>query len=885
MQTELGLKVAKWDSVENNSSGYNSQSPLQISLKSVNNTDQFEQSSDDKNTIDHKSESLSSNNNDSKDFKLHLSNIEDSKIILEVNKNDLIPATKQNMESSFVSTKNEQNKNRKQSSSFISDEDCLSASPTLQCSKLINYTNSSRSLRHRKTKQHRISVAKALKRKKRNSLVKKANSTRKQYKIISDLEPSDETSNKVLNLHELASLSSTGKLHNTPNSNNERNENIKALHENINNHELASTHIEHTEHRSTDINIDYFNSSLNISESKLHEKTQHFKKETCVLKPNISYVGNTNDKTEKLLDRCDNKNAFTSPLRNSDGFSEGFSNVKTKENDENFDNIQDVFKNSIFSATFKECVNLSSSSLKDSENLEKNIVNLTENEDNKRLSSDFFSTPSSNEKPIPSLTKDNLSPNLFGDSFVVDSQLDEMLEGCYNDNEDACKNNIVSTKEMPSDSPQHFNSLACKKTAADYQYVQNISKMNKHITEIQSDLVESKKTKRNFLENKNVQIQSDLVESKNKKRNFLENKNIQSLRAVIITSRELQQKSERGYMKLKEDADLNFSGEVEDLSKEETKSLSSHDIQCEDINFQSVFHNNTLQTPVKILKKGLVSSVTYNLNEKMKSENSSSSRKRRKSSISGNFIERLNKNKKMKTYDNLYAYRDNGDIEESVEKQINIAEDDSKKLSAISISDKNKLISAHETDNIDSEDDNCITDSFLEKAFDTYWELKEDSGNKKQGQIMNAKIQNKSRTSALQQKNEISRNKNDNANKSNNEVSCIISNSFLENAFNSCWEDDMTFKSETLANGKKIRSFVNNSKCKILNNTSIKENQIAVTAETISISERKKDNEVNKLNRRRSPRLLEASKCKLHTAEVNKVCKCPKLFTGPAKSF
>jgi len=768
--------------------------------------------------------------------------------------------------------------------------------------------------------------------------------------------------------------------------------------------------------------MDYFSSPLEISESKLHEKTQEFKQNNTskigwepssgnVSSEVASKTDTLNSKEQCLRPSISMHRITDSPLnKNSVQFVSVLDTDACLSNDNLNDEIELLKKDTVNVEDKILNPNVSSSLGSLCEELENNEKIIPAKTNNKRRSSDFFSSPISAGDYTRNVENDSQSPSLFGDSLVIDTQLNDMLdEFCLERQTTVDRNhqNPVQdcNQKSPSDLINQLESSDMKVhqcltsvsssgiTANTVERVVSGEKSHKPSEEssaagacvLSPDILDSPKyDKENIIVDvlnlceaeacskmKDKQDQCDtlskhlvttheVMKLKNNKSGILDK---------VISSAAHQYAGMEG-LKFSAASDIvrdsmGREGIILHLSScgSTNKELSDpHSAHAEELEFYSLTDETSL-SPVNSnfkTKKGLVSPVTYNLNEKLRegsgkctavkcsvrrkrkvsvssdsscSENEMSNRKRRRDwnrceiainedemNCTDILVSILEKNDNAEywldtenesTFEfnkNLPQKRQCPDKQQSLKKIRGIMEEN--------LHTQQQGISAGPN----LEDNDGISDSYLQRAFDTYWDLdtgtledkKEDEvhhdlGCEKTGistsnigplQELDALVPPS--VSSITQKHggtiakcdvlsadSSSLNRSLEVAKVGRKIQhspCIMSSSLLEAAFNSCWEENSEYK--------EMKSLITHGKQNVSNDAersmSLKAADIhndlthqelsfenGESEEHLSNKERKK----SACGRRRSPRLLAAAAHKENrssSGNSSEVCKlCP----------
>jgi hypothetical protein len=447
-----------------------------------------------------------------------------------------------------------------------------------------------------------------------------------------------------------------------------------------------------------------------------------------------------------------------------------------------------------------------------SEELEKEKI-IPSKTENKRRSSDFFSSPLSGGNCARDVKSDNQSPSLFGDSLVIDTQLNDMLDECciepHTTADRNCQNpaqdcnqksagDLIIQQELPH-MPGHQCLISVSSSgidaSKDEQFVSG-KDPNKESSTVEACVFGPKILDSAKYDKENVIVDKlNLCETKEYSKmdnfSFQEHDHCHALSKPFVISHEVMKfkdnKSEALDKRVNSPAyhhagmeglELHASSDIvrDSMGREgiilplsscgsTNKQLSDPDsVYAEELHFYSV-DDQTAMSPVNSnlkTKKGLVSPVTYNLNEKLLENlskcdttlNGSVSTKRKKSVSSDcSYSENEWINSKRRRVLHTYKITINEDEMNSVEmvssflkkndnagswldtENENTFESNKNLPQKRQCSDKkgcpneNHAVTEENQHTVEQgvkpnhEYENGITDSFLERAFDTYWDL------------------------------------------------------------------------------------------------------------------------------------------------------------------
>ena len=1021
LQKELGLADAKWSNQESDVSGHDSQSP---SEQSIYNTQQ--QSTLHNRSSKHLEQTLSQSSVSSH-LQSSLSLVQDiqSKISFCETNEGLSKCEKRcSLHHSVSRTKLTNLKDAdagkaktKHLSSQLSDEDYI-LSPSPNCSQNNSSQRQTSQILHDglcKAKKSKVDSGKISQ---KNS-ASRNNGKSKKY-ILSNMSISgtltantpyqgvsvftnqtqciklDSTHSRRVNCSSEESRSKQSLLPTTPD----------------NNLPLAST-VSDISPNEVNQSIDYFSSPLEISESKLHEKTQEFKqtnKSKIGWEPSSENVGSKvasitdilNSKEQCLRTSISVHRITDSPLnKNSVQCVSVLATDACVSNDNVGDEIELLKKDTVNLEDKILNPNISSSLGSLCEELDKNGKIIPAKTDNKRRSSDFFSSPISGGNYASNVESDGQSPSLFGDSLVIDTQLNDMLDECCLERQTtADRNHQNPVPDCDQKSPSDLITQQCLTSASSSGITANtveqvVSGEKSHKPNEESsaagasvfspDILDSPKYDKENMTVGELNVCEAETCSKLKDKQDqchtlskhlvtihevmkLENNKSGILDKVIGSATHQYAGMEGLKFPAASDAvrdSMGREGIILHLSScgSTNKELSDlHSVHAEELEFYSLTDESTL-SPVNSnikTKKGLVSPVIYNLNEKLRedtgkwnttvkgsvrrkrkasvssdsscSENELSNRKRRRvlnrceiaisedeMNCTGMLVSVLEKNDNAEYWldsenestfefnENLPQKRQCPDKQQSPSENHRVMEE--------ILHTQQQGVSARPN----PEDYDGITDSYLQRAFDSYWDL--DTGtieDKKEDKVHhdlglekncistsnNGPLQDfhaliPPSVSSITQKYGGTGAKCDDISADSSSLnqsledakvggkiqqsSCIMRSSFLEAAFNTCWEENPEYK--------EMKSLVTHGKQNVSNdvkrNMSLKAVDIHndLTHKKLSFENRgskehlsSKERKRSACGRRRSPRLLAAAADKENRNSSGKSSEVCKLF-------
>jgi len=1030
LQKELGLADAKWSNEESDVSVHDSQSP---SEQSIYNTQQQPTLRD--RSLKHLEQTISQSSISSQ-LQSSLSLVEDIQSKVSVcETNEVLPKCKKRCSLHHSVSRTELTNLKdatagktktKRLSSPLSDEDYV-LSPSPNCSQNDSSQGQTSQILHDglcKAKKSKVDSGKISQ---KNSASRNKGKSNKY--ILSKMSVSgtltantpyqgvsvftnqtqcnklDSTHSNRVNCSSEESTSKQSPLPTTPNNN---------LH-------LANT-VSDKSFSEMDQSIDYFSSPLEISESKLHEKTLEFKqtnKSKIGCEPSSGIVGNkvasktdilnskeqclrTSTSVHRITDSPLNKNSVqcVSVLATDACLSNDNVNDENELLKKDTVNLEDKILNP----------NISSSLGPLCEELEKNEEIIPAKTNNKRRSSDFFSSPISGGDYARNVGSDGQSPCLFGDSLVIDTQLNDMLDECCLERQTTADRNHQNpvqdcdqkspggliTQLESSDMKVHqclTSASSSGITANTVEQIVSVEKSHKPNEESSAaemcvfspDILNSPKYDKENMTVGELNVCETETCSKMKDKQdqchtlskhlvtaheVMKLKNNKSGILDKVISSAAHQYAGMGGLKFpaasdvvrdsvgREGINLHLSSCIST-----NKELSDpHSVHAEDLEFCSLTDESTL-SPVNSnfkTKKGLVSPVTYNLNEKLRggmgkwnTTVKGSVRRKRKASVSSdsscseNELSNRKRGKVMnscKITVNEVAMNCTG-IMVSVLKKNDNAEYwlDSENESTFEFNKNlpqkrqcpDKQQSPNENHRVmeenlhtqqqgvsawpNPEDDDAITDSYFQGAFDTYWDL--DTGtieDKKEDKVHHDLGLEKTSistsnfgplqdlhalippiVSSITQKYGGTGAKCDDISADSSSLNqsledakvggkiqqspCIMSRSLLEAAFNTCWEENSEYK--------EMKSFVTHEKQNVSNdarrNMSLKavDTHNDLTHKELSFENRgseehlsSKERQRSACGRRRSPRLLAAAADKENRNSSGKSSEVCKLF-------
>lgn len=697
LQKELGLSTAKWVDEKSDTSGHDNQSLSEQSMQSSQ-----EQSLLHDKTSKH-SEQTANRSSISCHFQAHSllqeEQLQSKTSLSETNKRPAKHKRKNSLPRNKIPDLNNGigKTDSKCLLSEVSDEDYVSSSPSL---------NSSQD----KSSQRHISQ------KLRSKLGKAMNSKMISWRISQNTSAKINTGNSQKNIScKISDINASkphkavpifteqfqcNKIDNTHSkrvdcSPSEERRFSPMLHETSD--DLPGTHSENNK-SSSEVNqsIDYFGSLLEISESKLHEQTQQFKQNNKSEVRNESSPENVSEKVAIISNVVNNRELCLRPFVSSFKITDNTVN----KNNEQFTNVHgtnvclsDDQGNELLE---KDVVNVDQMILKQNINpslgpvfeklVEKDKVTLTR-ADNKRRSSDFFSSPVSGGKIALDVEGDIRSPSLFGDSLVMDTQLNNLLDVCYCEHQTTTEGdymnqaqdcNQVSFSNQIQQAPQSINDQClssmcssgiifskdgCVKSGMECHKVEEESS-NTVSCISDPEILNTTKLYTKNVKVGEVNFHEDEVNDKIKRDSpFKKVKQLHSLSKGFMSAREVM----KGQILNKTSNSSEYHPEVEDLEfsaasnivrdsigrkgiilhlSTDTEVSGPHRVYSEEIDFHSL-NEQTAVSHIKSdfkTKKGLVSPVTYHFNEKLQEDFHKSNRpsketlrKKRKISTSSDY--------------------------------------------------------------------------------------------------------------------------------------------------------------------------------------------------------------------------------------------------------
>jgi hypothetical protein len=939
IQKELGLADAKWDNKESDMLNYDSQSP---SEQSIHGSQEQSPLHDKTSKCPKETANQSSTSCHLQSHPLLLEELQSKIFLSETNETPTKHERKNSSCCSLLGNKMSSLKERTRKTktkfllSELSDEDYVSSSPLLNCSQNKSsgrhtsqkFRSRLGKVRNSKTVSGRLAQKSSDNRttnQSRKNILSKRSETLTASKPCSSapINRSQSHCNRMDNTHSRklnSSLSEEGK----------GEQNLLSfsfiLHE-TSDDKLPVTNSDCNK-SSSEVNqsVDYFSSPLEISESKLHEKTQQFKQNT---KPKVSNEPSSENVSGKVANisnaTVSNKEQHLRNFVSSLTLTDNTLNKNKAPSENTCTNDIHLSNNNVNQETEplkKDVRDLDqkinpSSVLQYEKQEEVEKVTLTKT-CNKRGSSDFFSSPVSGGKCVLDTEVDNQSPSLFGDSIVMDTQLNDMLNACCKEHETTAEGNCQNQaqdynlkthvdliiQQVPYDMKDHqcltsvynsdiiFSKADHVKTGKEWYKpeeepnsirscmcdpeILNPAKLdteNIKVSEVNSNEDEvNDKIKEKFLFKKQNQLHSlpkGIVEKS--KSEILDKINSPACHDLEMEGLELPALSN-----IVRDS-MGRKGLILHLSScDSTDSEVSgpHSVYSEEIDFHSVAEQTTI-SHVKSnfkMKKGLVSPVTYHLNVKLQENLHKSNtslketlRRKRKTSTFSDSSDSENEfsNRKRKRISNGCEITD----DENAEEVLSVFEENDnaqhwlcrKNESAFEYNknfapkgqcpdrqdhfpNENQGV-VHVMEQIlhpekqrvnerpDPENDDPITDSFLERAFNTYWDLDtETTESKKEDKDHHDSETEKdgnctSKTNPVQEfyapipptvsnithkcdKSEtkegvISAGSSSPSHRAGDNTKIgwkisnspfVISNSFLEAAFNTCWEEGPEYK-------------------------------------------------------------------------------------------
>ncbi|PSN38804.1 hypothetical protein C0J52_07902 [Blattella germanica] len=910
LQKELGLADAKWDCQGNDSSGFESLSSEPYSHNGLDNTTKIERS-----TLSCDKTPASTSYNEKEkimDIEKFCSQTQEESHTesLDIHKSQKCSKNKRKKPTHSFSQRSKTEivqkveeteakfeANKRHSASLISDEDCVLSSPPPNCSKKKN-ASQMRNSRFYKGRSVR-----------KSGRISRNTSVMKRRNLSSASKKTETSTNKVSNVNKNNVLSKKNDLHENAGSSEtdidfvvqvsstdipviKNNDNVKMKEAEPN---RAFKEVPSNSKHSSDAeeSIDYFETSLNISEQKLHTETQKYNFEVDSLEKSSSSSSN------KISDDVNSKSLFLKTF---------LSSLRIKETDES----NEISKQSINSSLI--------SSPEQIGELEKNIINVSI--DSQRHSSDFFCTPQVIEKHTEVGQIEDPSPSLFGDSFIVDSQLDEVLEACDKNNDGSPKD-IVCAKET---------SLGLKNIPT--ELFPDLDSNLENIKESYNSKKDEKlplSSATNIQMNKSIKLNVSKNAMKNKinKGNLSKSKCITSLPKGIVTARDVINLNL--VLEKENNSELHESDDYDGIENKHTKSIQQFDnmqvstptvsnvvkssadasvnnettfinsIYSEELLLQSFDEESLLPSPIPKKNMGLFKQKIYNLNKTLRSnlsvKNSIMRKRKRQMDEMVDWEQELDKSKKTKIAEDPFQNKIDCSFSQLLKVQENPT--DTKQFT-VSTCPKDEL----EHPNVEIDDGDPISDSFFEKAFNTYWELgteseeneknliqdekilsKEDripsenmrtvgeithlsAKENKEEQVQDGKISNGDRvfsenmgtdgeiaqSSAENNNINISvQTKNEEHADGVNDDACIITDSLFEGAFSSCWGE--TENSQE----KQDTSKVSQKNCNKAGNNITSYEVVAEVNFENPISSKNEISEKSNICKRRSPRLMEAA--------------------------
>jgi hypothetical protein len=815
-------------------------------------------------------------------------------------------------------------------SSEVSDDDCVSSSPSLSCSQ----DKSS----HRHTS-----------RKVPSKLGKSRNSKMISGRIPQNTSVKGNTGKSPKNILPKISKTTASKLHkvvpiitnqfqcNRPDNTHSRRVNYSSSEESrceqnllsfssmlhkMSDDNLPGIHSESNK-SSSEVNqsTDYFGSPLGLSESKLYEETKQLKQNNKPEARNEPSPENVSDKVTSTSNVVNNKEpclrTSVSSLRITNNTlnknNEQSANVHgtiicLSDNQENGLLEKDAFH--VDQMILNQNINPSLGPL--CEKLEeKEKVTLIQT-DNKRRSSDFFSSPVSVGKHALDIEGDIKSQSLFGDSLVMDTQLNNMLDACYMEHQKTAEGDY---KNHAHDCDQKSFSNQIQQVPHDTRSTR-AGEVNFHEAEVNDKICCSAQEVMKRQNNRSEMLDETISSA-------AYHPEMEDMEFPAVPNNGRDSKWRKG---------MTFH-----LSTENEIS-GTRSIYSEKTDFLSV-DEQTIVSHVKSnfkTKKGLVSPVIYHLNENLHKSNRTSKetqRKKRKPSTSGDssYSEYEFSNQKRKRISNgrklpadddeincekmvFSVFKDNDNAEHWLyTKNMSTSEHNknlptkgqtpdkheqfpNKNHGLIQVNEQNLYIEKQTVRERPSPEDDHITDSFLKTAFDTYWDLDtENAETKKEDKLQHDfRVQGVSisirKTSPLQELHalippsvlNITQKSNEPETKDEviaadcastsqrfgvetqggstaNQSHLVISNSLLEAAFNTCLEENSDHKEIKREVAQKKQNVSNDVGC----NLSLKDvnahNNLGHQDNTGSVAQSFSKGEKMTGCSRRSPRLMAAT--------------------------
>jgi hypothetical protein len=924
LQKELGLADAKWGNQDSDISSHDSQSPSEQSVRSAQEQYQLhdEISKCREQTVNWSSPLLLKE----RQMKIALSDI--SKRLTErERRNSLLSGYKmQNLKDGIEETIN------KCLSPELNNEDYVSSSPFLKCGQNKNsQICTSRKLRSKSGKVKNSKIVSG-------SIPQNAFTKRSIFKSTNILSKELTSESIPAGKPRQAVPAVTNQTHcNERDSSNSRTVNCSLSKESRDEQNVSSSSsaphetsdsspsVTNKENNKfcTEVNqsIDYFGSPIEISDSKLHEKTQQFKQGN---KPQISNEPSSeNVKREATIvsNVCSNKEeCLRSPLssfRITDStLIKNNGHVANKcfadeylLNDNMNQEHQPLKKDAeeLGHKILDQNINTLSGDLCEEVEAREKVAVTGAN--NKRGSSDFFSSPLSGGNCTLRVENDNQSPILFGDSLVMNTQLNNMLDGGCDEhptiaewnrqNEAKGRTQILLTdhivEQVPYDVKDHqcltpvancgisFSQGECHKSWRErHKHEEESSPMRSVVSGLEI-LNSSKLDTENAVSELNsceAEVNGKLKENVSFKKQSRQSHSLP--KGIVTANNVMKRENNEGEMLDKIAISSAYHPEVECLELHTTTNIvrdpmerrgiivnlsssgstdrevsGAHSVYSEELDFRSITEQTAI-SPMKCnfkTKKGLLSPATYHLNAELQEKQckplKETVRRKRKPSISNDFSysESELSIKKGKRISNKCKI-DNDESEMGcVEREPSVMNGNGNAVYWLHTENEtalqpnrnallkgqhadrqklftceNETVSSVAEQNVHTKkqrvnemtaakDADCITDSFFERAFDTYWDLDDETAETKRGLGVGKGSISTGETNPLHElpvsvtqtcnkpdtKDELipagSASLNQKlTDKSKggekvNEPSSIISHSFLEAAFSTSWEE------------------------------------------------------------------------------------------------
>ncbi|XP_069676367.1 DNA polymerase theta-like [Periplaneta americana] len=678
LQKELGLVDAKWDCQESDSSGY--ESPSLSVQNSVSEIHPMQKSKKEIPPPNQLPSYIQSKPMDSSPDHINFEN---------------------KCSSHSTPSEDKEKKLTKRRSSLISDEDCLSSSPI---SSFIN-TKTSHKDKSRRIRS-RLGKKKQSKRGNMNGRVRKTKQRavlKKSESLTTDESP-DIVCNKTKNSqYETTNCSHSKKVVSLPQDESNISETSICEEQNKGDQNIlslspalleTSSNVTCSESTTKDLTMDYFGSPIEISDSKIHEKTQRLENITNAI-ISKEEIGENSTGREATSNINDSKNQFRKNFLSSLIMPESTS----KEGNEQIDiidnvnvNISQCNVNNMQKDILRECGNDSNKNTNTPPKICQNTQNMAQETvdtcTNKRQYDvvDLVSTPS--EEKCTEINSQ--SQNLFGESLVVDTQLDKVLGVCYDTNETREKgknipqfpieNDFIDKHISPSDQQSYEENYNGK---ISHVIAENgTSKLVTH----NSLCFKSSESILECMKNEAKGNSTEITEEGNV--SFMNHKLLHDFPVGIVTARDVMKwesnrKLDSLHLKAGKAFDSDSMRKSEGLSYDSIGNEFSvdHSVNSEEIIFHSFAEQTTMpciESSFEI-KKGLISPPIYNLksslllkSQKSKKSTGKSLNKKRKISVTSDssYSENRFRNCKRKRVSNEIStnmIEDEGSFEDKTE--------------------------------------------------------------------------------------------------------------------------------------------------------------------------------------------------------------------------